>query len=499
MTPDRVALAHPSRTLTYRQLARRVRQLANALTACGVAPGDRVAYLGPNHPAFVETLFATGSIGATFVPLNTRLAAPELQYMLDDSAAKVLIWDPQMVAVVRDIDPPPSLLHSIPLTANEAAPDDYEQVLAAATTTALDIPVRSDDAAMILYTSGTTGRPKGAVLTHGNITWNTYNVLIDVDVRADEVALVTAPLFHVAALNELFLPTFIKGGTSVLAPAFGPDGVFDLIEQHGVTWIFGVPAMFFAIAQSSRWATADLASLRTVMCGGAPVPLELIKIYQEHGLTFVQGYGMTETGPGALFLRAEQSEAKAGSAGTPCFFTDVRLVGETGATCQVGETGEIQIAGPSVMRGYWQRPAETASSYANEEWFRSGDAARVDADGYFYVVDRIKDVIISGGENIYPAEVEHVLHEHPAVKDCAVIAVDDAKWGQVGKALIIPSDDTADVDDIRKFLRGKLAKYKIPASMIFVEELPRNASGKILRRELRQSHAQVPDNLKAIQ
>lgn len=486
MTPEAVALVAGDRRITYRDLAERVRRLATVLTRLGVRHGDRVAYLGPNSPALVETLFAAGAIGAVFVPLNTRLAAPELGFMLEDSASSVLIWDGALEAVVTEVRFPPTLTHRLVVGGTDTTGDeDYATVLAAAEPEPRDVRVDLDDVAIVLYTSGTTGRPKGAMLSHGNIAWNTYNVLVDVDVRSDEVALVTAPLFHVAALNELFLPTFLKGGTNVLAGAFHPDGVFDLIARHGVTWIFGVPAMFFAMARSAHWATSDLGSLRIVMCGGAPVPLELIKLYQEHGLTFVQGYGMTETGPGALFLRAEESEARAGSAGTPCFFNDVRIVDGNGATPQSGQAGEVLVQGPSVMRGYWNRDEATAAAF-DGDWFRSGDAAYQDADGYFHVVDRIKDVIISGGENVYPAEVERVLYEHPAVVDCAVIGVDDARWGQVGRALIVSGDASLDGETMRTFLLSRLAKYKIPATVRIVDELPRNASGKVLRHELRR-------------
>jgi fatty-acyl-CoA synthase len=488
MTPDSVALVDGERSITYRDLAERVQQLATHLTRAGVRHGDRIAYLGPNSPAFVETLFAAGVIGAVFVPLNTRLAAAELGFMLADSAASVLIWDSALEGVVRDIETPATLVHRLAVNGSGTADErDYDTALLETEAEPHDVRVDLEDVAIVLYTSGTTGRPKGAMLTHGNITWNTYNVLVDVDVCSDEVALVTAPLFHVAALNELFLPTFLKGGTSVIAGGFHPEGVFDLIAQHGVTWIFGVPAMFFAMAQSNRWATSDLTSLRIVMCGGAPVPPELIKLYQERGLTFVQGYGMTETGPGALFLRAEESEARAGSAGTPCFFNDVRLVDGDGATAGAGMIGEVLVQGPSVMLGYWNREDETSAAF-DGDWFRSGDAAHRDADGYFHVVDRIKDVIISGGENVYPAEVERVLHEHPAVVDCAVIGVDDERWGQVGRALIVTSDATLDSEMIRTFLVGRLAKYKIPASVRIVAEMPRNAGGKVLRRELRRLH-----------
>jgi fatty-acyl-CoA synthase len=480
-----VALTGAAGTRTYGQLHTRSTRLAHALRAHGVNAGDRVAYLGPNHPAFVETLFATAMLGAVFVPLNTRLAVDEHDYIVNDSGAAVLVLDdgvaePATAArVVRVAD------HS---------PDGYEALLAGADRAPIDEPVSLDDPWVIMYTSGTTGRPKGAVITHGNVTWNVFNVLIDVDVSNREVALVSAPLFHTAALDELFLPTFLKGGTCVLAPGFVPDQTFDLIERHRVSWVFGVPAMFAALAQHPRWTTADLSSLRTVMCGGSPIPPALIRTYQDRGLTFVQGYGMTETAPGALFLRAEQSVAKAGSAGTPCFFTDVAVVDPELKPIAPEERGEVVISGPNVMPGYWRRPDADADAFAvgsgglAGRWFRSGDAATIDEDGYITIVDRIKDMIISGGENIYPAEVEQLLFEHPAVVECAVIGVPDDRWGEVGRAIVVLTEPLPDPAELLEYLRGRIAGYKIPKSVVVVDALPRGGAGKVLRRDLRASH-----------
>jgi fatty-acyl-CoA synthase len=339
-----------------------------------------------------------------------------------------------------------------------------------------------------MYTSGTTGRPKGAMLTHANLTWNAVNVLVDTDLIADERALVSAPLFHTAGLNMMTLPVLLKGGTCVLVEAFDPNATFDLIEQHRITFMFGVPTMFEQVARHPRWPGADLSSLRILTCGGSPVSTPLIAAYQERGLTFLQGYGMTEASPGALFLDAEHAVSKAGSAGVPHFFSDVRVVRPDLTPVDVGETGEIIVRGPHVMPGYWGLPEETAASFA-DGWFRSGDAARVDEDGYVHIVDRIKDMIISGGENIYPAEIEDQLLVHPDIVECAVIGVPDDKWGEVPRAVVVPREGaTLDPDEVIASLSGRLAKYKIPKSVVIADALPRTASGKLLKSRVRSRY-----------
>jgi fatty-acyl-CoA synthase len=474
MSPRRVALVHDGVACTYAELSARVEGLAAVLAGAGVRHGDRVAYLGPNHPALIETLFAAGALGAAFVPLNTRLAAPELAYILADSGAAVLVWDPRAAAVVD------ALRSTVDgcrfLTVNGERPRGEPR----------DEPVDEHETCMILYTSGTTGRPKGVMLTHANIAWNSVNLLLDVDLGGDEVTLVSAPMFHVAALNQTVLPTFLKGGTSVLVPAFDPAATLDLIEKHRVTFLFGVPAMFQAIAAAPRWESADLSSVRSMICGGAPVPESLIATYQRRGLTFMQGYGMTECAPGALFLRADDSVTKIGSAGTPAFFTDVRVVRPDGTPAGPGEPGEVLVQGPNVMAGYWARPAETAEVLDADGWLHTGDIAVLDEDGYAYIRDRIKDMIISGGENIYPAEVEDALYEHPAVAECAVIGVPDERWGEVGRAVVVLRPGAgAEAADLLGFLVGRIARYKIPKSVVFAETLPRTASGKVVKRQLR--------------
>ncbi|MFI9005997.1 long-chain fatty acid--CoA ligase [Actinosynnema sp. NPDC053489] len=463
MSPDRTAIVHSGRSITYAELAARVDRAAHRLRAEGVRAGDRVAYLGPNHPSFVETMFATHALGAVFVPVNTRLAAPELDHVLTDSGASVLVHASALPEPIRR-----------PGTVVALA--DYEDWLGPSPAEPVDVPVSRDAPAFILYTSGTTGRPKGAVLTHDNLVWNTYNLLVGMDIAGSERTLVSAPLFHVGALAQTLLPTLLKGGTAVLTPGWDVDRVYDLVEGERITWMFGVTTMFADLAASPRWRTADLSSLRHLLCGGAAVPETLIRTYQERGLTFCQGYGLTETAPGVTLLEARESVRKAGSAGPPVFFGDVR----------VAATGEVLVRGPNVTPGYWNDPTATAAAFLPGGWFRTGDVGRFDADGHLHVVDRLKDMFISGGENVYPAEVESALVEHPAVVEAAVVGVPHPRWGEVGRAFVRYAEGGGPTEEeLRAFLATRLARYKIPAHVDVVPALPRTASGKVRKSELR--------------
>ncbi|QBI19402.1 long-chain-fatty-acid--CoA ligase [Egibacter rhizosphaerae] len=488
ISAEDTALIHDDRHWSYGEVRERVSRLAGGLHRVGVARGTRVAYLGPNHPAFVETMFAAGQLGAVFVPLNSRLAAAELGTILRDAEPDVLVVAPDLAGTAEDALAGAPVRHRFVVGDRPAASMEALEPLIAQSSPgdAPDVPVVLDDLAMLMYTSGTTGEPKGVALTHANLTWNCFNVLIDVDVSQDEVTLVSAPLFHTAALNQTFLPTFVKGGTSVLVSAFDPDETLELIERHRISWMFGVPAMFQALAQSPKWESADLSSIRAVEAGGAPVPEDLIRTYQARGMTFMQGYGMTEAAPGVSFLRAKDSLSKVGSAGAPCFFSDVDVVDDNGCSVPEGRPGEVVVRGPNVMRGYWGKPDATAAVMSDDGWFHSGDLAERDEDGYLYIVDRVKDMFISGGENIYPAEIENALHEHAAVADCAVIGVPDERWGETGRAFVVPHHGQhLTEEEMRGFLEQRLARYKIPKSLVLVDELPRSASGKLLKKELR--------------
>ncbi|PWK87314.1 fatty-acyl-CoA synthase [Lentzea atacamensis] len=461
MAPRREAFTFDGVSTTYEEVDRRTTKLARRLEELGVRHGDRVAYLGPNHPSFAETMFATHLLGAIFVPLNFRLTAAEIDYQLADCGARVLVHAPRF----RSDHP------------STVSLDDYEDWLAGGAEDPLDVPVAIEDSALILYTSGTTGRPKGAVLSHANLLWNTFNLMVGVDIAADEVALVSAPLFHVAALTQTLLPTFVKGGRSVITSRWDVTACLELIERERVTWMFGVSTMYADLAASPRWRTADLSSLRVLLCGGSAVPDAVIRMYQDRGLVFCQGYGLTETAPGATFLEAGDSVRKAGSAGVPVFLGDVRLA----------DSGEIEVQGPNVTPGYWNDPVATANAFTGDGWFRTGDVGRLDDEGYLHVVDRVKDMYISGGENVYPAEVENAISDHPDVAEVAVVGVPDPRWGEVGRAFVRPrSGGSLDPAGLREFLLLRLAKYKIPVHVDVVAELPRTGSGKVLKPALRR-------------
>ncbi|WP_062431043.1 acyl-CoA synthetase [Herbidospora daliensis] len=463
MSPGRTAFVQSGRRVTYAEFHERTTRLASRLD---VRPGDRVAYLGPNHIALAEVMFATHLLGGVFVPLNFRLAAPEIAYMLRDSGASLLVYDPAYALAEPDV--PAVDLGTV------------ESWIAAGDPAPIDVPVAPGEVALILYTSGTTGSPKGAMLTHANLVWNCVNMMIGVDLTSTEVTLISAPLFHVAALNQTLLPTFLKGGTSVIMPSWNADRCYDLIEEHGVTWMFGVTTMFADFARSPRWADADLSSLRTLMSGGAPIPVALIRAYQERGLVFCQGYGLTETAPGATFLEAADSERRAGSAGVPVFFADVRV------DAPPGTPGEVLIQGPNVTPGYWGDPEATAAALTDDGWFHSGDVGVMDDEGHLTIVDRVKDMYISGGENVYPAEVEAVLFTHPAVAEAAVVGVPDPRWGEVGRAfLVLVAGAETTAGELTGFLRERLAKYKVPVYFDVVEALPKTGSGKIRKPVLR--------------
>ncbi len=476
--PGGLALVQGDRRLTYGKLAARVDRLAAGFRALGVQPGDRVAYLGPNDIATFETLFATAHLGAVFVPLNTRLAAPEIAYLLEDSGAKVLVHGPEHAAVVAQTAPHDRGVAHV-LTGLDAVPVAASPV---------DEPVTLDDPCLILYTSGTTGLPKGAVLTHGNLTWNTVNQLAHFDLASTDVALCVAPLFHVTGLGQVTMPTFFKGGTVVVAPKFDAEWMLRSIGRLSITGCSAVPTMLQMMCDHPSWDGADLSSLRLVVYGGSPVAERVAKRWLARGLRVLQGYGMTEAAPGVFMALPDGSvdHPVSVSVGVPHFFTEVALAAGDGAgPIESGRAAELLVRGPNVFAGYRQRPEATEAGFV-DEWFRTGDVVRVEPDGWAYVVDRMTDMIISGGENIYPAEVEAALGEVDGVVDCAVVAVPDEKWGEVGMAFIVTRDaEPLDEELVRKHLEHRLARYKIPKHLRQVDVLPRNATGKLLRRQLR--------------
>ena len=470
--------------LTYRELGDRAARWAAVFTARGIGRGDRVAFLGENQPAFVEVLFGAARAGIVFVPLNTRLAAPEVAHILTDSGARLLVHDDRAAAVATDA------AGDVPRIAVGA---EAEAALAAVEPAPEAPGVGLDDPAAILYTSGTTGRPKGAVLTHGNLTWNSLNVLVDVDIVSTDVALVISPLFHAASLGMGLLPVLLKGGTVVLERAFDAGRALRIIEEQGVTMLSGVPTTYQFMAEHPDWAATDLSTLAKLTCGGSPVPTRVLEAFEARGLSFSQGYGMTETSPGATYLPATRTRAKMGSAGQAHFFTEVRVVDESGSSLAPGGIGEIQVRGPNVTPGYHGNPTATAEVFTADGWFRTGDLGSFDDDGYLFVADRLKDMIISGGENIYPAEVEDLILGLEEVTGAAVVGIPDERWGETPWAVVtLRHGAELTTERLAEHLNGRIARYKIPKNVVVVDELPRTASGKVRKLDLRNRFSSSP-------
>ncbi|MBF6159785.1 acyl-CoA synthetase [Nocardia cyriacigeorgica] len=492
--PDRPAITFDGQTLTYGALLERVDRLAAELVAGGVRPGDRVGYLGLNHPDFLVTLFAASRAGAVFVPLNFRLTAAELGYILGDAGVHTLIADADRAEIVEPVLAESGVGRSISLTARPGW-EVLDELLAAREPIAEPRHPEADDVAVIMYTSGTTGRPKGAMLTHGNLFWNNVNALLSFDTLHDDVSLVCAPLFHIGGLNVTTLVSLQKGAHLVLMAAFDPAQALALIAEHKVTTMFGVPAMYLFMAQVPQFATTDLSSVRTFICGGAPVPEALITRYGERGVPFAQGYGLTETAPLALVLSTDDVATRIGAAGHKVLpLSDVRLVDLDNNPVPEGERGEICVRGPQVMKGYWNNKAATDAVIDAEGWFHTGDIGQADQDGFVYVVDRVKDMVITGGENVYPAEVENVLYRHPAVAEVAVLGLPHEKWGEAVTAVVATQPGASlTLDELREFARGDLAGYKVPLRLELVDALPRNASGKVLKYRLREQFAEVAE------
>jgi fatty-acyl-CoA synthase len=484
--PDRPAFRQGDRELTYRQLADRVQALAGALHAAGVRRGDRIAYLAPNGIAGFETFFAAGRLGAIFAPLNTRLTTPELTFLVQDCAPKVLIHDQDVGALIGPGSP---VDRAIALT------DEYEEFRR----TGHDRPppetgVGLDDDAVILYTSGTTGRPKGAVLTHGNLTFNTMNQLAHADVLGTDTALAIAPLFHASGLGQVSLPTLFKGGRVAVLPRFDPAAVLEAIQTLRIASFGAVPTMLQILCDHPAFAETDLSSLRYVIYGGSMATERVAVAWQRRGVVLLQGYGMTEASPGVHLATPDGATDRPTSIGTPHFFTDVML---RPLDDQSKRSGELLVRGLNVFRGYWNRPEDTAAALP-DGWFHSGDVVRIDDDGWAHVVDRIKDMIISGGENIYPAEVEAQINSLPGVIESAVIAVPDNQWGEVGLAFIVPAPGhTWDAPSLREALTGQIAPYKIPKHVRLVDSLPKTVTGKTRKQDLRQAATQPPTTQQA--
>ena len=490
LNPSDTAIIFEGTRRTYGEFAQRVRALAGLLRGAGVCVGDRVGFLGFNQPSFIETMFATVSLGAIFVPLNFRLTGEELAFIIDDAGVHSLIVDPDLVPVVKSVSERLPCRHFYSV---HGALDGFaclESGLSVAEPLSEIATSSPHDTLLIMYTSGTTGLPKGAMLTHGNIVWNNVNASLAFGANKSDVLLTAAPLFHIGGLNVMTISAFQMGSPLVLLRHFDPEAVLNAIEDHSVTHMFGAPAMFLFMAQHPTFATRDLSSIEILIVGAAPCPESLISLYGQRGISFCQGYGLTETSPFASFLGPQKCLEKLGSAGLPPVHTELRIVDHDNTAVGPNERGEICIKGPNIMKGYWNRPEATANAIDEMGWFHSGDVGYIDEEGYLYICDRLKDMVITGGENVYPAEVESVLFEHPAITEVAVIGLPDEKWGEAVTAVAAVTDGSdLTLEVLRDFAVSKLARYKLPSRLHIVEALPRNPAGKVLKFELRETLA----------
>lgn len=486
-TPGRKALTFEGKTWTYAQMQERFDRLAAALRAGGVCRGDRVAFIGFNQPAFFDVMFAAARLGAIFVPLNFRLTGPELDYIINDAGVHTIVADGTHQPIIESVRSKLPCRHFLSAEGDNKNWPSIDSFIGKTAPLAHGEPIGTDEVAVIMYTSGTTGRPKGAMLTHDNIWWNNSMALLTIDTHENDITLVVAPLFHIGGLNVTTLAAFQKGAHVILHRGFDPNRWMEDIAKYKITSVFAVPAMLLAVSAQPSFANADLSSLRLIVGGGAPVPEPLLHLYAKRGIPINQGYGLTETAPMVTFLTSEWGAAKVGSAGRGGFFIDVEVIDADGKFLrEPGARGEVVTRGPNVMKGYWNKPEATAAAIDEAGWFHTGDVGYFDADGFLFICDRVKDMIITGGENVYPAEVETVLYAHPAIAEVAVIGQPDEKWGEAVVAIAaLKPGQSLTLEALRAWGTERLAKYKLPTRFETIESLPRNPAGKVLKFELR--------------
>ena len=492
LRPDQEAIFDVAKgvRLTYRELDQRCNRLGNGLVGAGLASGDRVATLLMNGSEFVEVFFGAAKVGGVIVALNWRLVADELSFILTDSGAETLIFGTAFADVVAELQSRGEEGTQVKrwIHVGDAAdrPDfalGYEDLLSGATADEPGIGASNDDLLFILYTSGTTGLPKGVMHTHTTTMWASLTALVTADVQWDDRYLICLPLFHVGALNPL-LTVIHRGGAVTIMAEFDPVRIWEIYGEEKITVTLAVPAMLNFMLSTYDAGAHDISNLRWIMSGAAPVPVSLIEKYSAMGIEIHQVYGLTESGGPACLISPDEAIKRAGSTGKAFFHTEVKVIDPDGGEVTANETGEVIIRAPHLMLGYWNRPDATAETII-DGWLHTGDIARIDEDGFIYIKDRIKDMIISGGENVYPADIENVLASMEGVKEVAVIGMPSAKWGESPLAIVVKEDDSLTAEEVLAFCKGKLAPFKLPKAVEFIEVLPRNPTGKILKRVLR--------------
>lgn len=471
-TPARVAIDYLGTQVTYAELQRSASRIAAGLSRRGLRRGDRLATLTASSPRHVAVLFACARLGVALQPLSWRLSAAELAYQLDDAEARLLlVSDEHRDLAEAAASTPLEWIDDPALELDEEAPAVAED----------------DDPLLLVYTSGTTGKPKGAVLTHANCFWTNLSFDRATSLRDTDVVLQVLPQFHVGGWNVQPLLAWWKGATVVLEPSFDASHALRLIEERHVTAMMGVPATYLFMAQEPSFDDTDLSTLRLAVVGGAPMPETLLETWRDRGVAIVQGYGLTEAAPNVLCLPPEDATRKLGFAGKAYPHVDVALRDpDSGLLVEGSGTGELVVRGPNVFAGYWGDPEATAAAFA-DGWLLSGDAAERDAEGYYRIVGRLKDMVISGGENVYPAEIEDVLHSHPAVGEAAVVGIPDDRFGEACVAFVALREGVeASEEQLLAHCRIRLARFKVPRAVRFLEALPRSGMNKVDKDELRE-------------
>jgi acyl-CoA synthetase (AMP-forming)/AMP-acid ligase II len=487
-TPDKAITLFGGEATTYGEMARRAAALAGGLSERGVGRGDVVALLSYNCPEFLETVFAANYLGAVAMPINWRLAAPEVRYILEHAAARAIVCDESLLDLANEATK--DIEATLMRACISSTPADRWTTLAelrASLSRVAAVAAASDDVHRLMYTSGTTGRPKGVMITHANLAWKNMAHIIEFGFTSSDLGLACGPLYHVGALDLTTTSLIAAGATTIIHRSFEASEVVDEIEGSRVTTVWLAPAMVNAIMALPGIDERDLSSVKVVINGGEKMPIPLIERIQRNfsSAWFADAYGLTETVSGDTFLDRESIVSKLGSVGRPCLYLELDIWDEQGRSLPAGGRGEIVMRGPKVFKGYWRDPDATASVFAGG-WFHTGDIGVRDDDGYLYIVDRLKDMIVSGGENIASSEIERVLYEHDSVLEAAVVGRADDRWGEVPVAFVVLRQDaTATADVLFEHCGAQLARFKTPKEITFLDALPRNPSGKVLKRELR--------------